>query len=161
MNVGVLRYRCDRCGQEYVVRQIQRYYELEDGSLLVRRLPAWCHAEKTMVEAEAIDDVEALERIVAMVEAEVEKSGGDHQTEFDNATTLDESRRRLRWRRTRRSPPRCLECGSTNVESVPESSDQGELRHPSCGGVLSLTAMDLEDLDSDPIRYDAEGIRLE
>jgi hypothetical protein len=40
----------------------------------------------------------------------------------------------LAWRQKRRSPPRCLACGSTAVSFFPD--DETGLPHPSCDGRL-------------------------
>jgi len=44
----------------------------------------------------------------------------------------------IRWRRERSSPPRCLECASTDVIALSRTADHDaeEFEHPGCGGVF-------------------------
>src|SRR5262249_55715999 len=43
---------------------------------------------------------------------------------------LAELQLRIQWRQSRRSPPRCLECGSTAIVPIPGA---GEFLHPETG----------------------------
>jgi hypothetical protein len=68
----------------------------------------------------------------------------------------------LRWRRQRQSPPRCLECGSTNLAQIPRLYDGEGMEyfiHPVCEGKLVRTGCMFGRQDFFPL-YDPEGNRL-
>jgi hypothetical protein len=138
-------YRCDRCGAEAcaITARLLRY-RLDDGAVVTWcDRPAWCNDCKTIRPSEWLPEAEALAASLRDVETsglnENEKSlakwaGVDEDTALQEK--LQDRRAALRWRLARRSPPRCLECGSMSIEPLfaNPSSDHDYIEHPGCGG---------------------------
>lgn len=110
-------------------------YRLPDGSLLhVRQQECWCPncdcflmAEEvpTLAELEAelvrlMNPDEELRQVVAFLEVPIEKR-------------IEDARRRIEWRRTRKAPPKCLHCGSSNITILPHLDESQEFNHPKTG----------------------------
>jgi hypothetical protein len=89
-----------------------------------------------------------------------------HQTLEDLlATRKKQLESRIAWRRMRKSPPRCLECGSMDVTPLlltqaGEGMEKWTLpEHPGCGGmIIAIEEMALT-LDRRWFRYSPEGER--
>jgi hypothetical protein len=135
MGRGFVRYSLPESGRdEWVLFSAFLDYRLADGTRLhVEQDPAWCPACRAFVAAERVPTVEELEREVAEFQA------GDpdllRQWAFVSggqtaAGRIAELRRRVEWRRGRRSPARCLRCGGGGVAPLPVD---GEFRHPQTG----------------------------
>ena len=123
---------CKRCGYEQAkYRGDGAFYAylLDEGSTLsVPYVPAWCHHCRAVVHAEELPEVIALER----------------QVREWQASSLDDSIRtwhlewlasEIAWRSKRRSPAKCLVCGSTDIV---RGSLGGGVLHPGCGYRMPL-----------------------
>jgi len=77
------------------------------------------------------------------------------------AELLQKAMTHLKWLENRQSPPRCLECGSTNFVRIPERWDVVDdyFEHPGCGGTFHQTMQSFAREIGIPV-YDAEGNRL-
>jgi hypothetical protein len=64
----------------------------------------------------------------------------------------------IAWRELRRSLPRCLRCGSTEIVAVPEGTQV--FQHPGCGGTLRDRASCIHDTTDRILTYDVEGVPL-
>ncbi len=114
------KYRCDRCGVLACVQIRLLYYHLETGETIVGvNQPAWCLDCKAVRSAERLPNAAAIAATVH----DLEVRGVDDETKQDAtllgqdadslfSEKLQRARAALRWRIARRSPPRCLECGS-------------------------------------------------
>ena len=109
----VIPLRCDRC---------RRAYRLRTGDFRFYLVP-WQQA-----------DLSAWERVTCS-----DQDGWCHRCRRPQAIELVPPAEaipdaaRLRWRRLRVSPPRCLCCGSAAVEPLGL-----DFRHPCCGGRFEL-----------------------
>ena len=127
-----LLFRCDRCRRAYRVRTgVLRFYFVPwqpAGLPAWDRVPCadrdgWCHRCRR---AEAIESIPP-------------------DLAIDDGT-------RSRWRRERRSPPRCFCCGSAQVEPLDES-----FGHPDCGGQFRVAGDPWRNQDSFCDIIPAEG----
>jgi len=126
-----------------------RSYIMADGGYCpVFQQVAWCWECRTFVAAEQLRDLSEIDAD----EAQARKEHGWFQdtlrgpndvqpwliknTEFLFAEQLAGYARQRAWRRSRQSPPRCLECGSTRIEPMPR--DLTNIRHPLTGMTLKL-----------------------
>jgi hypothetical protein len=140
---------------------------------------AWCHQCEHFVECERLYSLEEIEDQLAtrgssrdqwaQIDAEWAERYSrdvppDIQTKLPKSLTQSALHAMwsaaLEWRKNRRSPPRCLECGSFfAIHVLPES---GSVRHPggSCLVELSCTTHASVDGFPDHIFYNAEGQRI-
>src|SRR5262249_41016888 len=133
----------------YIQGNSRRAYALgpsEHAPLLARS--AWCDACADLALVEWILPLDRLQQLVdaggaiRLMREEFEKLRfilrGEVEKVFVGSPggLTDERSARilrglLRWRKQRRSPPRCLRCGSTAIRSFPD--DGAGLPHGSCG----------------------------
>lgn len=134
-------------------------YRLPDGSFLhVRQQECWCPVCDCFVFAEdvpSLADLEAelarllnpdeeLQRVIAFLEVPVENR-------------IAEARRRVAWRRNRKSPPKCLHCGSTNITIAPYVQESEEFRHPKTGERVVIAGRGFSDAAPWHAEFTAEG----
>jgi hypothetical protein len=122
--------RCDRCRRKHRVRTGDfRFYGVAwqpaDVPVWDRvgcsDQDGWCHRCGGPRAIERVPSLEALE----LWRADLLEKGEGEQLAHVEA--------KIRWRRERSSPPRCLCCGSAAVEPLGEG-----FRHPGCGGRLEV-----------------------
>jgi hypothetical protein len=106
------------------------YYEFDDGSTIgVKSRPVWCKVCKAVTDGEWIESVEELKQEIEDLtnpdswlfqfheqSEEIGQLPGRPPIRFgfrENALKI--ARERLTWRTQRRSPPKCLTCGSENI----------------------------------------------
>jgi hypothetical protein len=137
-------YRCDRCGVVASVSTRMVYYRLDDGAPFpCIDQPAWCFDCNAVRAAERLPE---MDRLAALVH-DLEEFGLDDKAKEDaqrarqdEGSLLREKLQlwhaALRWRTARRSPPRCLECGSVSIKPlVPNPEDSlDSFEHPGCNG---------------------------
>ncbi len=151
-------------------------YALPDGSELpVIAEPVWCGRCGRLVNGERIETADVLDRRVAharhppsihhdpVADPAVEwyrraaawKSDLRLLTQYSRVADLE---RRRAWLSARRSPPRCLQCGSTEIVPFPYSETAPEMPHPRGFGRLRLDAPRVGDYWGDwPSRLTPEG----
>jgi hypothetical protein len=106
------------------------YYEFADGSHLdIYAEPVWCNRCHRVTHGEAIPTIEALDQRLADLDSPV--SGADSLLppaleppgfrENLRREAINEAQRRREWRLTRRSPPKCIHCGSEEIIALPDS----------------------------------------
>ena len=148
------------------------YYRMGDGSeLVVHPEPAWCCDCNKLMDAETIEPVDALrkswellcdrsspkaQRVLTMMDdmgfpEDREEKEKRYQ---DNVTHAE---KRMRWRESRKSDPKCLHCGSDdlrfpNQQEIVEVPGRGTAR-------VHLTGMCSTDFLM--WYYDPEGHRVE
>jgi hypothetical protein len=148
-------YRCDRCRRVQRVRTGDyRFYVVPwqgEGVELFDRVHSsdqegWCRRCRRLRPMESIPDIALLERMKEVMavaglspldrKLAAEDSRGEQGELQRQLARIDEW---IRWRKERRSPPKCFACGSTEVEPVNQAKSGGEgLRHPGCGGVFRI-----------------------
>jgi hypothetical protein len=165
---------CDRC--DYTARmghQLRSYGDRghPESRLTIEQVPAWCTQCGTITWAERIPEVKELEEDLAWWRTAPDDtlanmaSRGQSAAEY-RARGVAEARRRLEWRQGRASPPRCLECGSHEIDAFPaRDGDDGDdepsgIPHPGCGGTLSITGGGFSTSRVWTF-YTPEGLRLE
>ncbi len=133
--------QCDRCGAMARVTHARLLrYRLDDGTEIPGTdLPVWCFSCKCASAGEAIPEVGHFEETLRRFEEagiDDDDKDGARFTRRDPAASHAEKLQRwragLRWRTARRSPPRCLKCGSVSITSLSFEDDSFE--HPECGG---------------------------
>jgi hypothetical protein len=159
MGRGYVEYDLPESGlRESVVFSAFIDYRLPDGSRLhIEQQPAWCSVCKRFVTAEEVPSVESLQAEVAKFE------NGDPETLkcwafISNGAPVEdriaELRRRIKWRRNRVSPPRCLDCGSIKITAIPCS---GEFTHPETGERVVEVSNGWTDIGSWNAEFSPEG----
>jgi hypothetical protein len=140
------------------------HYELEDGSRIdVRSEPVWCRRCGGYVEGEVVEPLEQIDRELA--ELRDPKSEAYRMTQDSLAGPDGEFRRhyirlvvqRRRWRECRHSPPRCLQCGSTDLIRLPCGE---EVPNPCGPGVVILNVIGLCSTWFNNWSFTAEGQRI-
>ena len=108
------------------------YYRMPDGSLLhVRQKVCWCPVCEQLDMAEQIPSLVELEAELAkLLDPDEEQLRLIAFTQEPLEELISEARARIEWRRHRKSPARCLRCGSTDLTHIP---DQNEFPHPKTG----------------------------
>jgi hypothetical protein len=140
-------YRCDRCGVVQSVSTLTlRDYVLENSE----RIPCgaklgWCDTCKSLVAMERIYPLQVMVKVLTDLEdsdpndeMNIEAARLYHVTPEEHlAERIDTVRKDVAWRRNRKSPPRCLECGSIEVAPVEDEPERvAEFEHPGCGGLF-------------------------
>lgn len=124
------------------------YYRLPNGIEYPLKVAyAWCHQCEHFVECERLDSIEALE-------LQIEKSESVRERDYWTAI--------LEWRKQRKTPPRCLTCGSFfAIHILPDSE---AIEHPD-GNCLVKVGGILHECNSgrqlDACFFDAEGRLIE
>lgn len=97
----------------------EHFYVLEDGSLLLVSVrPAWCESCQKFVAGEHIRSIEEEEKELAELEYFAQHPGHIPPDRGVRLRNLPELRERRKWRPNRRSPARCLVCGSASITSI-------------------------------------------
>jgi hypothetical protein len=143
----------------------------EGSTVTMERTFVWCPACREVRWGEQLANLAQLERDLAATSArepvvmeELSFSVSRHQTLEDLlASRKKELESRIAWRRIRKSPPRCLECGYTDVTPlVLTETDDGDEKwtsreHPGCGGIVTVLPQMVLSLDRRWFRYTPEG----
>lgn len=142
--------------REFVAYSAFLTYRMEGGTLPVDQQPAWCPACLCFVLAERLPEVAELERSLAAV------LGGERKQQLDVLgrsveQEASELTRRIAWRRGRRSPPRCLHCGSDDVTPLPIAND---FSHPATGERVVVTSSGFAVMRTWVAEFSPEGILL-
>lgn len=168
------RYKatCDQCRYRGLLDDVLRSYEFtEQVTLTIQRVAAWCPRCQGVAWSEMIPPLADINLRISEFERR-DQTALDAVLPFVSrhssladlvASRLDDLRRRAAWVRGRQSPPRCLECGSTEI--IPMTSGQtcsGNPKwtlspHPNCGGTLTVLTEPILVLSRLWIRYTPEG----
>jgi hypothetical protein len=143
--------KCNKCSYRASFSNPLLSYDMSDHSKVnIQRTFVWCGDCREVRWGEELPDLIQLESELAATPA--------------NESFLREKLQfKIAWRRTRRSAPRCLECGSTDVTSLTRSqthrgNGKWTLReHPDCGGVVTVLVEPVLALDRRWILYSPEG----
>lgn len=102
-------------------------YELEDGTRLdVRSGPVWCRRCADFTDGESIESLDEIDRQIADLRDPTSElyqffqDGVTGSIGVDGIHLIMALEQRRRWREGRRSPPKCLECGMTEIVRLPD-----------------------------------------
>jgi hypothetical protein len=119
------------------------YYELENGTQIdLRSSPVWCPRCNDFTDGESFDTLEEIDQQIADLRDPTSElfrfcqdtaTGSLGVTGIRFITILQ--KRRI-WRMGRKSPPKCLDCGSTEIVLLPEGQ---RVANPIGAGWIELT----------------------
>jgi hypothetical protein len=162
MGRGFVEYHLpDSRRDEWVLWSAFIDYRLADGTKLhILQGPAWCAACGRFVIAEDIPSVEALEEEIARYRSN--DPDALQKWAFVSSGAPAEERiaelmRYVRWRQERRSPPHCLQCGSTDPVPIPMG---GEFAHPRTGERVVVGSKGFADAATWIAEFSPEGEQL-
>jgi len=128
------------------------YYEFSESDRLEFDAgPVWCHRCGTITHGESLSTIEEIDQqirdlgdpsseLFSMTQNSLLAEMG-HGEEF-RREQITELQRRRRWRESRKSPPRCIQCGTTEIlplplgVPVPNPLGKGEIQID-CIGIFS------------------------
>ena len=143
----LLTIRCNQCDfRQETIPGTYRKYELADGVRInVYSRIGYCRACEEVAESENLPEVEKIE---ARIEG-IRRGKEDEDIRYIERTRdewAEYHERVLRWRLKRTGPPKCLQCGSVELEPINEPWNWGakttsEVACPACTrGVLTAQA---------------------
>jgi len=154
MSMPHLYLRCELCDQEWTLGSLvgRSSYQLRDGSLAqLHKTLSWCNSCGCYSPVEKMDNKESLHAKLGSLfldASEAEKSihplilfifkmFGKKASERlrDIQREVSENQASLKMLSSRKSPPKCLNCGSTDI-SHKSAFDPPEY-HPNCGGEVT------------------------
>ncbi len=154
----------------------QYYWLLDDLTRIVFSYVqyAWCHRCERFVEVERLPTVEEVdtriseletnrhcwERLDEETEDRFQSLGHEMRSELRMAEQHRTWRAAKEWITTRKSPPRCLECGSFFAIAIIPFNE--EVPHPDGRGKVIVRGGDHVNCAAfpDPVYFDREGTRL-
>lgn len=165
-------FTCNRCQAEvrYSIRSWS-YRLADDIECTLHASRVWCNDCNTLRSAEYFPTMDYLKAKIERLrggqlpewEVEYLSQRGMSKKDLDEfaADLLKEATVYLGLIEARQSPPRCLECASTNFVRIPERPDVVDdyFEHPGCGGTFHQTQQG-RGRQSEYPTYDAEGNRL-
>ena len=113
-------YDFDLAGQTYRLWIANRhFYVLEaSGVLPIRTWPAWCEHCQKFTAAELMLPITEEAKELSEIEYFAERPGLIPPDRYVPIRQLPELRLWKTWRETRRSPAKCLSCGSMDITSI-------------------------------------------
>ena len=101
-------------------------YELAKGTHIdLRSSPVWCRQCNGFTDGESIEAPEEIDRQIADLRDPTSElyrfcyPGGTGSIGVDVLQLITKLNKRRRWRESRKSPPKCLGCGSTEIVLLP------------------------------------------
>jgi hypothetical protein len=131
-------------------------YVLDDGARIhVNQADYYCEACDHIVVGELIESVTDLEHQIDQIQNHPE-SDDRKIAEFagDIPKQIAELQTRITWRKTRKSAPKCLYCGSINLAPIP---DEEEFEHPATGQRMKVSGRGFTDAPPWHATYTSEG----
>ena len=134
-------YECSRCHQAFSVHlNLFTYVASPTNEQAGFSEPGWCYDCEELCEIESLPPLERFERILqehieGAWDTYIHRDSELHGLSFEvqRANAIRDWELACQWRVNRKSPARCMECESVNVEAV---ENPGEFLHPDCGGIL-------------------------
>ena len=162
MGRGFVEYHLPESGRdESVLWSAFIDYWIADGTKLhIWQQPAWCPACNRFVLAEYIPSVEELEEEIAKfrsADPDTLRTWAFVSNGSPVSERFAELLQYIEWRRGRRSPPRCLECGAVGPAPIPMS---GEFAHPRTGERVVVGSSGFADTATWFAEFSPEGERL-
>lgn len=168
MSILLDHFSCSKCASTWPATDLaHRYYLLPTGVLLdVESRYAWCMDCRRMREAEKLPDPGELAAIIRLRPTISKQSrwwpfgrADREKCERERALAREKAQQMLNLVLPRKSPPRCLGCGSSQIVNP----DKVNLTlHPDCGGVIRRISSETFVSFASPIPfptrfYNAEG----
>jgi len=123
------------------------YYELRDGSHIgVRSSPVWCRRCNDFTDGEAIEALEEIDQQIADLRDPMSELFRFYQDNASGSLGVDgihsiiELEKRRRWLEGRKSPPKCLGCGSTEIVLLPDGQ---KVTNPTGSGWIEVSVTGL------------------
>jgi hypothetical protein len=154
------RAECDSCGYSQRISDdgLRSYQMPGDVRVTIRHQFAWCRVCGMVVVAERLPTSDQLTKELADVEQMANERPDVFASPVETAQEgIDRERKQLlcliQIIEDRRSPERCLQCGSTSIIPIPplDEDDEDEddwqdecfnkIEHPNCGGLLTLNGI--------------------
>lgn len=162
MGRGFVKYQLPESGRDEVVlwSAFIDYRLAGDSKLHILQQPAWCCTCRRFVTAEEVPSVEALEKEISRfraAEPDTLQKWAFVSNGVPAAERIAELLRYVEWRKGRRSPPRCLQCGAVDPVPIPEA---GEFAHPATGERVVVADSGWADVDFWFAEFSPEGERL-
>ncbi len=140
------------------------YYELRDGSQIgVRSSPVWCRRCNDFTHGEAIEALEEIDQQIADLRDPTSELFRFYQDSASGSIgvvgihLITELEKRRRWRESRKSPPKCLGCGSTEIVLLPHGQ---KATNPTGPGWIEVTVTGLCSTPFLNRYYTPEGDRI-
>jgi hypothetical protein len=140
------------------------HYELADGTHIdLRSSPVWCRQCNEFTDGESIEALEEIDRQIADLRDPTSELFRLYQDSPTGSIGVDVIRlitrleKRRRWREHRNSPPKCLECGSTEIVLLPEGQ---KVTNPTGPGWIEVTVTGLCSTSFNNRFYTPEGDRI-
>lgn len=100
-------------------------YRLPDKSMLgIEQEAVWCEGCRSFGSAEVVPSIEELNARIQELQTPTQKLLFIFRTQEAMNIAIAELHTRLRWRAARKSPARCLACGSTAITPVRFGEDR-------------------------------------
>ena len=150
----IYEIRCDGCDYIQRLSESPRIYNIPSGeNIYIETQCAWCSSCSCGVEAERVRTLMEIQSdLDALIAKEPEMLEGVKDTMQPDETIESALERavlhltqRRDWRKSRQSPPKCLECGSMEITPFLKrdhyelkDGDFETVEHSGCGGQLHL-----------------------
>lgn len=149
LTMYIFHYCCDRCGIEAdAIQGRPGYYEFPDGDRIpVLTRTVWCRRCATLTAAEGLAPMDVLREELSRCRAGLLDDQHREYAEAINESLDSYIASRMKAIalvverfQHRKSPNRCIECGSTDYDYIELEDDRmpDAITHPNCGGVLRL-----------------------
>lgn len=162
MGRGYTQYSYTSCDlpDEWSIRSAYLDYVLDDGKLLhVDQADFYCRKCDRFTVGERIETVAELQHQIDQIENHP-NSRERKIAEFLGPVSkrIAELLLRVEWRKRRKSPSKCLECGSTEVLAIPEEE---EFFHPGNGEPMKVSGRGLVSMAAWHATYTPEGDQID
>lgn len=180
MSINTVTVDCEACGASFSTNVLvgNFVYELRDGTQIpLDRTYGWCDACERMVAIEdlsgrsALDDLRKYKDWKLQAEDKLRRSiffqGKEKQRLSEINNLIAETERQLAFLQNRKSPAKCLTCGSESNKILPRVPFPDKTgvpvaagwSHPSCGGRMFATLQNYRfSMSNAPRVYDEHGL---
>jgi hypothetical protein len=140
------------------------HYELADGTHIdLRSSPVWCRQCNGFTDGESIEALEEIDRQIADLRDPTSElyrfcyPGGEGSIRVDVIRLITKLAKRRRWRERRKSPPKCLGCGTSEIVLLPERL---KVTNPTGPGWIEVTVTGHCSTSFNNRYYTPEGDRI-
>jgi hypothetical protein len=145
------------------------YYEFEDGSHSdMETTPVWCHRCKEIIHGEEIESLDVINQKIADLHDPMSEhyriikilsanhKGVDAHEKF-RLDEIEKAEKRRQWREQRRSGPKCIHCGSTDIFVFPVNQ---EVPNPAGQGTVEVSFVGMCSTEFNQWFFTPEGERI-
>lgn len=153
-------YNDDKLPDEWPLHSAHLDYILDDGTRLnVNQADYYCPNCNHFVVGERIETVSALEQEINDIENAPQSRRRMLAEVIGNIPQqIAELHIRIRWRKNRKAPPKCLQCGCTQILPIP---DYDEFNHPQTGQPMKRSGRGFATTTEWHATYTPEGDQIE